>query len=191
MEGLNNKYEGIITKINPLYKDPIKVRIYKSAASLKATKNYGSESSQVFVDINDRNEIMIIANSSGDIPTNFDNMRIVVIHEFSHIVTRSINSSLKLNAAWLWEAIAYYSAGQKRSSSRAKSYVDIKYLDISSKWSDPWISPLSYYIGEFIYSKWGVDGMIELIKQNGNIIRAFGISKKEYYSLWYDYMTNQ
>jgi len=110
------------------------------------------------------------------------------VHEFAHIVSIAVNGSIANNPRWLWETVAQYESG---------SYVDptrIEYMragrypsiaDLNAAWNtSSQVYQVGYVLGEFIVARWGQDGLVRLIRLNGDIPGALGVATAELESGW-------
>lgn len=110
-------------------------------------------------------------------------------HEFAHSLSLRINSNFSNNPRWFWEVVAIYESEEfynpnELSYLKAGNFPTINELDSGFENGDYKIYQLGFLIGEYIVSRWGRQGFIELIKQTGNISEVFGISETDFESGW-------
>jgi len=131
--------------------------------------------------------------------------RKVAVHEFAHTVTLKLlldNEAQPVNLnnfdkkfstfpTWLWEAISVYEANQ---------FVNPKTLPYLSNGQYPNISELNnrlkggkiyscgYTIVEYIFSKYGQDNFISLIKNYGDLKRTFNVTDDQFCKDWYEFV---
>ena len=92
-------------------------------------------------------------------------------HELAHCVSLVINPRIANNPRWLWETVAVYEAGQFVDP-RSLPYLAggaAPSLESLNSFDNTRIYDVGYVIGEFIVSRWGRDGLIALVANNGNL----------------------
>ena len=119
------------------------------------------------------------------------NLGFSVLHEYLHLISLKINPTFNNNPRWLWESIAIYESGRP-------PIPEINSLNCFSAQSQPTISTLEEhpfniykvgsYITEFIVDQWGQEGLIELIKSNGNMESTLGLKDDEFMDTWIEYL---
>ncbi|NMP16328.1 hypothetical protein [Thalassotalea sp. Y01] len=117
-----------------------------------------------------------------------------VVHEFTHLVTLAVNSDFNNNPRWLWEATAIYESmrppviaiGELKcvSSNRVPSIEQLNNHPFN-------IYRLGYYLNEFIIATWGYDGLLRLIKHNGDISAALGMSEQAFVAAWQTFLNGK
>jgi len=110
------------------------------------------------------------------------------VHEFVHIVSMAVNASIPNNPRWLWETVAQYESGSFVAPTtleymRAGRYPSIADLDAAWNTSSQ-VYQVGYVLGEFIVARWGQDGLVRLIRLNGDIPGALGVATAELESGW-------
>lgn len=124
---------------------------------------------------------------------NFDRpLGLTAVHEVTHLVSIAANPTIDNNPRWLWEAIAIYESGRPFVLEK----VDLKCIGASSA---PTLQELNdhplniyrvgSYLTQFVAETWGFESLRHLIKRNGDIQEALGISEQEFESLWHRWMT--
>jgi hypothetical protein len=122
-----------------------------------------------------------------------------LLHEFTHLASTAINSSISNNPRWLWESIALYETGEARGNLPrieyliAGDYPTIAELNVGFNEANEArnIYQFGYVIGAYIVSEWGIDGLISLIKSNGDIPGTLGVSSSEFDSAWHSFMEEE
>jgi hypothetical protein len=132
-------------------------------------------------------------------PINMGEQLKVIPHEFIHNQIHKINYS---TVTWLNEGTAYFLANQgsffKNSSSfhdiinqiwenKTPSITDLE-KDYESFFKIDYSLQFSYLMVEFIDSKYGINQVIELIKNNCDLQKTIGISKDDLNKQWIDYL---
>ena len=119
-----------------------------------------------------------------------------LLHEFVHILSVAINPTISNNPRWLWESVAIYQAGQVRSGLAGIDYVaegdypTIEELTVGFNEANEArnIYQFGYVISEYIVETWGTEGLVSLIRSNGDIPETLGISEPQFNALWHAFM---
>ena len=128
-----------------------------------------------------------------------DDGAISMVHEFAHIASLAINSTIANNPRWLWEAIAIYEAGKLKVPPSqieyiaARDFPTIEELSIgyNRDGEERNIYQVGYVLGEFIDSKWGAGTLSALIKSNGNIQETLKVPVPEFEASWHKFIQNR
>jgi len=109
-------------------------------------------------------------------------------HEFAHVVSIAVNRTIPNNPRWLWETVALYENRDfvdptTLSFIQAGRYPTIAALDSDYNVSRQ-VYQVGYVLGEFIVARWGQDGLVRLIRLNGDIPGALGVATAELESGW-------
>jgi hypothetical protein len=115
-----------------------------------------------------------------------------VSHEFAHIVSLAVNPRLANNPRWLWEAVALFENGDFVAPStleymRAGRYPTLAQLDADFK-SSRQVYEVGYLLGEFIVATWGSDGLVRLVRVNGDVASALYVTVTEFEARWYTFL---
>lgn len=113
-----------------------------------------------------------------------------IAHELAHCVSLVINPRIANNPRWLWETVAVYEAGQFVDP-RSLPYLAggaAPALDSFNSFDNTRIYEVGYVIGEFIVSRWGRDGLIALIANNGDLPAATGLTAAEFTAAWREFV---
>ena len=113
-----------------------------------------------------------------------------IVHEFAHCVSLGVNPSLANNPRWLWEAVALYEAGD---------FVHPRSVPALANGQPPTLARLNgfdntdiyqagFTIGEFVIARWGRDGLIALIRNNGDTAATTGLSPAALLTEWYEFV---
>lgn len=118
---------------------------------------------------------------------------LAAVHEFAHVVSMHVNPSITNNPRWLWEAVALYESQDFIDPSTLSYMVSGNYPTLSELSTDynssnHSIYSVGYVLLEYVVQTWGMETVISLIKNNGNITALLGISTKEFESGWYKFV---
>jgi RNA polymerase sigma-70 factor (ECF subfamily) len=116
----------------------------------------------------------------------------VLVHEFTHVVTMSINSDVHGIPTWLNEGVAAFEAEQYEGTvevlSKAKSsneYPTLKSLETGTNtFGNIGGYEFSYSITEYIVKTYGYDKLIALIKSPSEFEKILGLSKEDFQKEW-------
>ena len=116
----------------------------------------------------------------------FNDLVSAVIHEFVHCVTLHINRKFANNPRWLWESIAMYESRQfpLKGSLMRLSGTDAPTISELNENNGTRIYELGSLYTAYIISKWGNGKLKDLIKANGKLETALGISEHEFETGW-------
>ncbi|MGB0937059.1 MAG: hypothetical protein ACPGTQ_06355 [Colwellia sp.] len=115
------------------------------------------------------------------------NLGLGVVHEYTHLVTLALNPSFNNNPRWLWEATAIYESGRPPipDISSLKCFSKQSFPNLDNLESHPFnIYKVGYFLTDFIISKWGQEGLVELVKSNGDIKTTFQKTVNEFEQMW-------
>lgn len=118
---------------------------------------------------------------------------VAAVHEFAHLVSMQVNSSIANNPRWLWEAVALYE-NNEFVNPRTLSYMvngnypTLEELNTDYNSSNHYIYNVGYILLEYAVHTWGMDTVIGLIHNNGNITSLLGITVQEFEAGWYEYV---
>ncbi len=129
----------------------------------------------------------------------------VALHEFAHAVTKrsaveqvaasggdtlaflASLGAIGQRARWLSESIALYEAGQSTDLNRFGYLIRGKYPSIDAL-NDPansQIYDIGYRLAEYIVQTWGRAGLLRLIKDDGDVHAALGVSPDALMKGWF------
>jgi hypothetical protein len=125
------------------------------------------------------------------------------VHEFAHCVHYHFIEGLSVEeratiasqeeAPWLFEAMASFAGGQFYDPARFEYILkepptiqDLNKVEENGK-----IYDLGFVIIEFIKHKWGQEGLIALLRKNGNVHEALNISELEFETELYRYVISR
>lgn len=114
------------------------------------------------------------------------------VHEFAHVVSIAVNSSIGNNPRWLWETVALYENREFIDPAtldymRAGDYPSLANLDVAYDVSGR-VYQVGYVLGEYIVQRWGLDGLVRLIQRNGDLAAALGVTTAEFESGWHAFL---
>jgi len=118
---------------------------------------------------------------------------VTAVHEFAHLVSMQINSSIPNNPRWLWEAVAVYENNEFVDPKTlpymvSGNYPTLDELNTDYNISNHYIYSVGYVLLEYVILTWGMDAVIGLIKNNGNIPELLEITIREFESGWYQFV---
>ncbi len=118
---------------------------------------------------------------------------VTAVHEFAHLVTMQVNSTISNNPRWLWEAVALYENNEfvdpkLLSYMVSGNYPTLAELNTDYNVSNHSIYDVGYVLLEYVVLTWGMDTVIELIKNNGNLSNSLGMTTQEFESGWYQFV---
>jgi hypothetical protein len=116
-----------------------------------------------------------------------------IVHEFAHCVSMHVNASIANNPRWLWEAVALYENNE---------FVDPRLVMALVSGQPPGVARLNgfdnrdiydvgFTIGEFIVARWGRDGLLALIRNNGNTSPVTGLTASALMDAWYGFVSSR
>ena len=125
-----------------------------------------------------------------------DGAPVAAVHEFAHLVSMQVNPTIPNNPRWLWEATAVYLAGEFVHPDNFNYFVNDHYPTISDLNAGfnmylNTIYSVGYVLTEYIVDRWGNEGLIHLIENNGRIYDTFGITTEEFEAGWYLFMERE
>ena len=118
---------------------------------------------------------------------------VAAVHEFAHLVSIRVNSSIANNPRWLWEAVALYE-NNEFFDPRTLSYMvngdypTLEELNVDYNSGNNYIYSVGYLLIEYVANTWGMDNVIGLIENNGNIPGLLGITIQEFEYGWYEFV---
>ncbi len=113
-------------------------------------------------------------------------------HEFAHVVSLAVNPSIGNNPRWLWETLALFENGEfvdpaSLSFIQAGQYPTLASLN-ATYGTNQQVYQVGYVLGEFIVSAWNMDGLLALLRHNGQTQDAVGVSTTEFERRWYAFL---
>lgn len=162
---------------------------------IKATGNWGASGS-----IEGISKLHFIEQAWGE-----TDVQKVAVHEFAHTVTLKLlldqetppidpgvfDKKFSSFPVWLWEAISVHEARQFVDPSTLAYFDNGQYPSLSElndRLKGGKIYSCGYTIVEFIVSKYGQAGLIELIGNYGDLGRTFGVTDVQFCKDWYQYL---
>jgi hypothetical protein len=118
---------------------------------------------------------------------------VAAVHEFAHLVSMQVNSSIANNPRWLWEAVALYE-NNEFVDPRTLSYMvngdypTLEELNADYNSGNNYIYSVGYILIEYVVNTWGTDNVISLIENNGNIPGLLAITVQEFEYGWYEFV---
>jgi len=94
-------------------------------------------------------------------------------HEMSHAISLYVNPTFGNRPRWLWESVALYENGEVVDPRSISYLAQGRFPTLSELDSDPDASrqvyEVGYLIGEFVVARAGRDGLLRLIRANGDV----------------------
>jgi len=118
---------------------------------------------------------------------------LTAVHEFAHLVSMQVNSTIPNNPRWLWEAATLYVTNDFTDPRTlpymvSGNYPSLSELNTDYNSSGHQIYSVGYVLLEYIVDTWGMDSVIRLIETNGNIPLVLGITAHEFESGWHQFV---
>ena len=187
---LEAEYARIVDDLQPPQMAPINVFLYPDFASMQAAVQGSIGSLPSFATGLVLGPVSIHILSPNLAGTwSYDEGVVAIVHEFAHCVSLRVNPSIANNPRWLWETVAVFESRQfvhptsvPSLAAGPPSVARLNGFDNTEVYS------VGFVIGEFIVSRWGREGLVSLIRGNGNTTAALGISEAEFFSAWYDFV---
>jgi hypothetical protein len=105
-------------------------------------------------------------------------------HEFVHAASLYLNPSFANNPRWLWETVALYENGEFVDPKTLPYLTGRAFPTLAQLNADPNASQriydLGFVLGEFIVSRVGPEGLIEMIRSNGDTTAVMGLSAAQF-----------
>lgn len=195
-EALESNYQRIGNDLKTTPSTNIEINIYAQRwRYIKATKNWGGSGN-----IEGISKLHFVEQAWGETDS-----KKVAIHEFAHTVTlkllldqepqplnsKDFDKQFSTFPTWLWEGISVYEAQQ---------FVDPKTLPYFNNGQYPNIAELNnrlqggkiytcgFTIIEYIISKYGQTGFINLIENYGNLKAEFNVTDEQFCKEWYEFV---
>ena len=124
----------------------------------------------------------------------FNNQVVVAaVHEFAHLVSMQVNMTIPNNPRWLWEAVALYENNEfvnpgTLSYMVSGDYPTLVELNADYNSSNHSIYQVGYVLLEYIVVTWGMNTVIELIKNNANLFSSLSLTAHQFESGWYRFV---
>lgn len=180
---LESNYERIINDLKSENIDVINVKIYPSKKELqKSITMFQVPDFTVGISLTE-DEIRIASPLNADSTHNYEQMLDVLVHEFTHCVTKYVSNNNPL-PQWLSEGMALYESKQFRNPKDFGIYTFEEIKDNKNNL----IYGTGYVMIEYIIDKWGMEGIRQLIKKNGDIKSTLGISEEEFEKGWHEFI---
>jgi len=184
LEYVDSRAQAIIEKYNPGYVKPVVFRLYSTVDAFH-NAGFGRKGNDGSVGTGQNGKVYMVNPYCSKVH-DYDEMLIIGVHEFTHVVTLDINSSMPI---WLSEGIAMLEAGQanryselKREALRGElpKYNALQYDDNS-------VYKYSRSIAEFIIDTYSIEAMRDLIK-TPDIKKVLHLTNDEFQNEWSNYL---
>jgi hypothetical protein len=117
-----------------------------------------------------------------------------IAHEVAHVISMAVNPTIVNSPRWLWETVALYEARELVNPAtldymRSGHYPSLADLDVPyGSANTRQVYEVGYVLGQFIVSTWGFEGLVRLIRANGNLLSALGLSPAAFESRWHAFL---
>jgi hypothetical protein len=179
---LEQRYPRIVADLGAEHMPVVRVCVWSSANAFtdEMRRNLGTVVAGASGYVNGAAEIQLLAAG---------NATETAAHEFAHIVSLNVNATIGNNPRWLWEAVAVYETPSfvdpaGLDSMRAGRFPTIAELDQPYGGNDL-IYQVGYILGEYIVHAWGREGLVALIRANGDIVRVLGLPVAAFEAGWH------
>jgi hypothetical protein len=116
----------------------------------------------------------------------------IALHEMAHCLSLVVNPTFGNNPRWLWESVAIYEAGERVDPRTVPALVAGQPPSLAQLDADVAASQLVYQVGytiaEFVVARAGRDGLVALIRANGNTQAVLGLSPEAFVQEWYAFV---
>ena len=121
---------------------------------------------------------------------------VAAVHEFAHLVSMQVNDNIPNNPRWLWEAVALYENNEFVDPKLLPYMVSGKFPTLNELNSDynssnQYIYSVGYVLIEYVVQTWGLNMVIDLIKNNGKISSVLGITTQDFESGWFQFVNEK
>lgn len=109
-------------------------------------------------------------------------------HEMSHAISLRVNPTFGNQPRWLWESVALFENDELVDPRSLPYLVQGRYPTLSELDADPNASrqvyEVGYLIGEFVVARAGRDGLLRLIRANGDVTSVGFASSAAFEEAW-------
>ena len=109
-------------------------------------------------------------------------------HEMSHAISLRVNPAFGNNPRWLWESVALFENDELVDPRSLPYLVQGRFPTLSELDADPNASrqvyEVGYLIGEFVVARAGRDGLLRLIRANGDVTSVGFASVAAFEEAW-------
>ena len=185
------EYARIVGDLQPPRMSRVAVFLYPDFASMQNAVRGTAGTLPAFARglVTGASSIHVLSPSLASVWPYADGVR-AIVHEFAHCVSLQVNATIANSPRWLWETVAIFEAGE---------FVNPRSVTWLSNGQPPPIARLNsfdntdiysvgYVLGEFIVSRWGRDGLVMLIRTNGNTAAVTGMSESDFLQEWYAFV---
>lgn len=174
----------------------ITIFLYNDISKLRAEMNIPETDTWAIGGVANSHTVIIMSPNSSFVKQTYtyEGSIKTVVHELVHCISMMINPSICNDPNWIWEGVALYEANQYTNLKELeyirspKLIPSMKELANSSNYVKNY--DLGYSYIQYIKSHWGFEGVIALIKNNGNIKKSLKISEHVFERRWYIYVCN-
>lgn len=193
-KSLENNYKVITDNLEVNMEGKINIYIYPDIKSLHvAMNNINANDGLVGTDWGDN--IKIVSPLNPGSMHNYDSVKKVLIHEFTHVIESKINSNINTIPTWINEGIATYEA--KQTNDKTIEFVKLSVrenkiptIESMSKEFDGQGGDyiFSFTLVEFLINNFGYEKLVDIIKTPDELEKILGMSTKELEEQWVSYL---
>lgn len=118
----------------------------------------------------------------------FLNLKLNLVHEFSHLVMISVDQRVGNNPRWLWESVALYEAKQQLNPIKNGYSLDEAQRPFSELEISFHLYMIGYHITDYVVENWGIESVRKLIKTQGDTLQVLNLSLEEFEKSFWRYL---
>ena len=190
IEFVDQKTFAIINKYNPSFHKQVKVILYPSVEALHEAQRRKNAPDWSVGSARSNGDIWMVNPYCSSVH-DYDEMKKILIHEYTHVVISSINKSIPI---WLNEGIACYEADQNKDAEtvdyikrQAEAGLIPNYWEIDKDHSTGNVYIYARSIVEYIKDQYSLESLKRFILCT-DTKKVFGISRKEFQEGWKKYI---
>ena len=202
---LENNYERVLSDFGLKgLNDPIHVEIYPNIENYHfAIGNPEAPDSDAGMAVDNSVFKMVSPGNPGSYHTRGSMLK-AAVHEFAHCVHYNFIERLEdeeqtkigneKEAPWLFEALACYEANQFYNPAKFEYLTNGDYpsiQELNEVEQNGKIYDIGFVLIQFIQVIWGKEGVLNLVRQNGNIAAAFAINETEFEKQFFAYLKKE
>ena len=191
---LDDNQKFITNKLKVKIDSKIKVQIYPDIKSLHVAMDMVNANDSI-VGTGWGDELKIVSPLNPGTIHNYDTVKKVLTHEFTHVVISKINNNINAIPAWLNEGIATYEV--KQLNEKAREFIKQRvsenkipsFESLTKGFNTPDGSHIfSYTIAEFLVNKYGYDKIIDILKTPEGLEKVLETSISDFEKQWICYL---
>ena len=187
---VTEKSSTIISKYNPSFHKQVKVILFPSVKALHEAERRKNDPDWSVGSARSNGDIWMVNPYCSSVH-DYEEMKKILVHEFTHVVIGSINKRIP---TWLNEGIACHEADQHRDTEtvnyvkqQAMANLIPNYWEIDKDHSRGSVYIYSRSIVEYILEKYSFESLKRFIT-NPDTKKVFGLSRQEFQDGWKKYI---